>query len=103
MCEGTPLRNSLTQNARGAGAAAALSDHAGPGHPEREKHGSNRAESSRDRSGGDRATDFRAYHRSSRGEGSGAKTSEMATGRDRSSQAVWTKLAADGADAEKAE
>ena len=91
-----------TQNARGARAAADLSDHAGAGHPEREKHGSNRAESSRDRSGGDSATDFRAHHCSFRGEGSGAKTSEMATGRDRSGQTMWTKLAADGATPENA-
>src|SRR4029077_18139879 len=101
--EDNPRRNSFTQNARGASAAAALSDHAGAGHPEREKHGSNRAESSRDWSSGDRAADFRAHHRSSRGERSGAKASEMASGRDRSSETMWTKLAPDGAAAENPE
>ena len=43
------------------------------------------------------ATDLRAHHCASRGQGSRAKTSEMATGRDRSCQAIWTKLASDGA------
>src|SRR5207237_6302566 len=79
------------------------SDQADTDHPKKEKHGYKRAENIRDRSGGGNATDFRAHHRSSRGEGGVAKTSEMATARDRSGQTMWTKLAADGADAENAE
>ena len=46
------------QIARSPNAAAALPHHAWPGHPEREKHGPDRAEGGRDRRGGNRADSF---------------------------------------------
>src|SRR5437667_3860436 len=84
-------------------AAVALPDYARTSDPERKKHGPDRAKGGGDRRCGNCAAHFRAHDCRSWSERSRAKAGEMAADRDRSGQAMRTKLAADHSNAAKIE
>src|SRR5205807_6073288 len=85
-----------------ANAAFALPHHSRPGNPKREEHGLDRAESGRDRRGGNRSAAFRSHCRASRRRERRVKASEVANGGDRGGQAVRSELAAASANTENA-
>src|SRR6266481_3305042 len=96
-------RTASSEIARNGNAAIALSHHAWAGDSERKKYGPDRAKGGGDRRGGNCAAHFRAHDCRSWTGRSRTKKDEMAADRDRSGQAMRTKLAAPGTPATETE